>query len=94
MSFTIHKSQRKIAKALRYASMSWVLLGWACYSVVEALATVLWQIFFSDAACAFAQLSAPPPNATVQSVGALPALRVVTALFSTLTYGSPVSAPP
>jgi hypothetical protein len=47
---------------------------------------------FSDAVCAFAQLSSPPPNATVQSVGPLPALRVVTALFSTPTDGSHVSA--
>jgi hypothetical protein len=88
------KKPAQIAEALRYASMSWVLLGWACYSVVEVLATVRWQILFSDAVCAFAQLSSPPPNATVQSVGPLPALRVVTTLFSTLTYGSPVSAPP
>jgi hypothetical protein len=94
--YVFHNPQKpaQIAEALRYASMSWVLLGWACYSVVEVLATVRWQILFSDAVCAFAQLSSPPPNATVQSVGPLPALRVVTALFSTLTHGSPVSAPP
>jgi uncharacterized membrane protein YbhN (UPF0104 family) len=30
--------------ALRHASLSWVLLGWICYSVVEVLATVHWQI--------------------------------------------------
>jgi hypothetical protein len=72
--------------------MSWVLVGWACYSVLEVLATVRWQIPFSDAVCAFAQLSSPPPSATVQSVGPLPALCVVTALFSTLTDGSRVSA--
>jgi hypothetical protein len=94
--YVFHDPQKpaQIAEALRYASIGWVLLGWACYSVVEVLATVRWQISFSDAVCAFAQLSSPPPNATAQSVGPLPALRVVTALFSTLTYGSPVSAPP
>jgi hypothetical protein len=52
---------------------------------------VRWQVLFSDAVCAFVQLSSPPPNATVQSVGRLPALRVVTALSSTPTDGSHVS---
>ena len=72
--YVFHNPQKpaQIAEALRYASISWVLLGWACYSVVEVLATVRWQILFSDAVCAFAQLSSPPPNAIVQSVEPLP----------------------
>ena len=74
--------------------MSWVLPGWACYGVVEVLATVRWQILFSDAVCAFAQLSSPPPNATAQSVEPLHASRVAKALSSTPTDGSHVSAPP
>jgi len=92
--YVFHNPQKpaQIAEALRYASIGWVLLGWACYSVVPCHGARADS--FSDAVCAFAQLSSPPPNATVQSVGPLPALRVVTALFSTLTYGSPVSAPP
>jgi hypothetical protein len=53
---------------------------------------VRWPILFSDAVCAFAQLSSPPSNVIAQSVGPLPALRVVTALFSTRTDGSHVSA--
>jgi hypothetical protein len=44
--YVFHNPQKpaQIAEALRYASMSWVVLGWACYSVVEVLATVRWQI--------------------------------------------------
>ena len=92
--YVVHNPQKpaQMAEALPYASMGWVLLGWTCYSVVEVLPTVRWQILFSDAVCAFAQLSSPPSNAIAQSVGPLPALRVVTALFSTRTDGSHVSA--
>jgi hypothetical protein len=92
--YVFHNPQKpaQIAEALRYASMGWVLLGWTCYSVVEVLATVRWQILFSDAVCAFAQLSSPPPSVIAQSVGPLHASRVVTALFSTRTDGSHVSA--
>ena len=92
--YVFHNPQKpaQIAEALRYASMSWVLLGWACYSVVEVLATVRWQILFSDAVCAFAQLSSPPPNAIAQSVEPLHASRVARALSSTPTDGSHVSA--
>ena len=28
----------QIAEALRHASLSWLLLGWICYSLVEVLA--------------------------------------------------------
>jgi hypothetical protein len=44
--YVFHDPQRRaqIADALRHASLSWVLLGWICYSVVEMLATVRWQI--------------------------------------------------
>jgi hypothetical protein len=44
--YVFHDPQRRaqIADALRHASLSWVLLGWICYSVVEVLATVRWQI--------------------------------------------------
>src|SRR5437867_5798447 len=44
--YDFHDPQRRaqIAEALRQASLSWVLVGWVCYSVVEMLATVRWQI--------------------------------------------------
>ena len=44
--YVFHDPQRRaqIADALRHVSLSWVLLGWICYSVVEVLATVRWQI--------------------------------------------------
>jgi uncharacterized protein (TIRG00374 family) len=44
--YVFHDPQRRaqIAEALRHASLSWVLLGWICYSVVEVLAPVRWQI--------------------------------------------------
>jgi uncharacterized protein (TIRG00374 family) len=44
--YVFHDPQRRaqIVEALRQASLSWVLLGWICYSVVEMLATVRWQI--------------------------------------------------
>ncbi len=34
----------QIAHALREADRHWLLLGWLCYSVVELLATVRWQM--------------------------------------------------
>ena len=44
--YVFHDPQRRaqIAVALRHADFRWVLLGWICYSAVEALATVRWQI--------------------------------------------------
>ena len=44
--YVFHDPQRRaqIAEALRHASWGWVVIGWACYSVVEVLATVRWQI--------------------------------------------------
>ena len=44
--YVFHDPQRRaqIAGALRHASTSWVLIGWLCYSTVEVLATVRWQI--------------------------------------------------
>lgn len=44
--YVFHDPQRRaqIAEALRHASLSWMLLGWICYSVVGVLATVRWQI--------------------------------------------------
>src|SRR5437762_5675682 len=44
--YVFHDPQRRaqIAGALRHASTSWLLIGWFCYSTVEVLATVRWQI--------------------------------------------------
>jgi uncharacterized protein (TIRG00374 family) len=44
--YVFHDPQRRaqIAAALRHADFGWVLLGWVFYAVVEALATVRWQI--------------------------------------------------
>jgi uncharacterized protein (TIRG00374 family) len=44
--YVFHDPQRRaqIADALRHASITWVILGWVCYSAVEILATVRWQI--------------------------------------------------
>ena len=44
--FVFHapKSRAQIAAALQNADLRWVLLGWICYSAVEVLATVRWQI--------------------------------------------------
>jgi hypothetical protein len=44
--YVFHEPQRRaqIAGALRHADLSWVLIGWICYSAVEILATVRWQI--------------------------------------------------
>src|SRR5207302_4561789 len=44
--YVFHDPQRRaqIAGALRHARTSWVLIGWLCYSTVEVLATVRWQI--------------------------------------------------
>jgi len=44
--YVFHDPQRRaqIADALRQARLSWVILGWVCYSTVEILATVRWQI--------------------------------------------------
>jgi glycosyltransferase 2 family protein len=44
--YVFHDPQRRaqIADALRHAGIGWVLLGWGCYSTVEVLATVRWQI--------------------------------------------------
>jgi hypothetical protein len=47
--YVFHNPQKpaQIAEALRYANMSWVLPGWPCYSVLEGLATVRWQILLA-----------------------------------------------
>jgi hypothetical protein len=44
--YVFHEPQRRaqIADALRHADIRWVLLGWICYTAVEILATVRWQI--------------------------------------------------
>jgi glycosyltransferase 2 family protein len=44
--YVFHNPQRRaqIAEALRHADIKWVLVGLACYSTVEVLATVRWQI--------------------------------------------------
>jgi glycosyltransferase 2 family protein len=44
--YVFHDPQRRaqIADALRHASISWIILGLVCYSAVEILATVRWQI--------------------------------------------------
>lgn len=38
------EKREQISHALREADRHWLLLGWLCYSVVEVLATVRWQI--------------------------------------------------
>ncbi len=38
-----HK-RAQIANALKQADRHWLLLGWICYSIVELLATVRWQM--------------------------------------------------
>jgi hypothetical protein len=38
------KERTLIAQALRHSDWKWLLLGWLCYGMVEALATVRWQI--------------------------------------------------
>jgi glycosyltransferase 2 family protein len=44
--YVFHDPQRRaqIVYALRHADLRWVLIGWICYSTVEILATVRWQI--------------------------------------------------
>jgi hypothetical protein len=44
--YVFHDPQRRaqIADALRHADIRWALVGWVCYSMVEVLATVRWQI--------------------------------------------------
>jgi hypothetical protein len=71
---------------------SWWLLGWGLLQCSRSVCHRALADSFSDAVCAFARLSSPPPNATVQTVGLRLASRVVTALFSTPTDGFRVSA--
>jgi hypothetical protein len=44
--YVFHDPQRRaqIIDALRHARLSWLFLGWLCYSAVEVLGTVRWQI--------------------------------------------------
>jgi len=44
--YVFHDPQKRaqIADAQRQADRSWVAAGWLCYSAVEALATVRWQM--------------------------------------------------
>lgn len=44
--YVFHDPQKRaqIAGALKQADGTWLILGWLCYSVVEILATVRWQI--------------------------------------------------
>ena len=44
--YVFHDPQRRaqIAVALKQADGIWLILGWLCYSVVEILATVRWQL--------------------------------------------------
>jgi len=44
--YVFHDPQRRaqIVDALRHARLGWLLLGWLCYSGVELLGTVRWQI--------------------------------------------------
>ena len=44
--YVFHDPQRRaqIIDALRHASVSWLFLGWLCYSAVELLGTLRWQI--------------------------------------------------
>ena len=44
--YVFHDPQKRaqIADALRQADRSWIIFGWLCYSLVEVLATVRWQM--------------------------------------------------
>jgi uncharacterized membrane protein YbhN (UPF0104 family) len=44
--FVFRKPQQRaqIGSALQEADWHWLALGWVCYSLVEALATVRWQL--------------------------------------------------
>jgi uncharacterized protein (TIRG00374 family) len=44
--YVFHDPQRRaqIVDALRHARLSWLFLGWLCYSAVEVLGSVRWQI--------------------------------------------------
>ena len=44
--YVFHDPQERtrIADALRHSDWKWLVLGWLCYGMVEALATVRWQI--------------------------------------------------
>ena len=44
--YVFHDPQRRaqIALALKQADRNWLILGWLCYSVVEILAIVRWQL--------------------------------------------------
>jgi uncharacterized protein (TIRG00374 family) len=44
--YVFHDPQRRvqITDALRHADFRWVFVGWFCYSVVELMATIRWQI--------------------------------------------------
>jgi uncharacterized membrane protein YbhN (UPF0104 family) len=44
--YVFHDPQKRaqIADALRQADRNWVIAGWLCYSAVEVLATVRWQM--------------------------------------------------
>ena len=46
LCYVFHDPQKReqIALALKQADRSWLLLGWLCYSAVELLATVRWQL--------------------------------------------------
>src|SRR5438067_8765043 len=44
--YVFHDPQMRaqIADALRQADRTWIIFGWLCYSAVEGLATVRWQM--------------------------------------------------
>lgn len=44
--YVFHDPEKRaqIAQALKQSDYTWLLLGWLCYSVVELLATVRWQM--------------------------------------------------
>ena len=44
--YVFHDQQKRaqIADALRQADRTWIIFGWLCYSLVEVLATVRWQM--------------------------------------------------
>src|SRR5947199_2031015 len=44
--YVFHDPQKRaqIADALRHADRTWIVFGWLCYSAVEGLATVRWQM--------------------------------------------------
>ena len=46
ITYAFHDPEKRaeVLRALRQADWHWLLLGWACYGLVEGLATIRWQL--------------------------------------------------